>query len=243
MAGQQATDRHNELWRRHLAEHDVQARAELIETHTALAKKIAASMYARRYRDHIEFDEFFQFGLVGLIESVDRYDPDKGASFETFASYRIRGSIINGLGKMTEMRSQSAYRQRLRKDRMTSLSASDDKAGADLFDEMVELTLGLAIGFLLEDTGLAASSSENTGDQAYKSNHLAQLRELLIRAIDDLPERESQIVRYHYLQGAQFEVIADLLGVTRGRVSQLHKRALQRLRDRLGQDQSLDTFL
>ena len=108
---------------------------------------------------------------------------------------------------------------------------------------MVELTIGLAIGFLLEDTGLATGSNESTGDQAYTSNNLAQLRQLLTGAIDDLPERESQIVRYHYLQGAQFEAIADLLGVTKGRVSQLHKRALQRLRDRLGQEQSLDTFL
>ena len=112
MSGQEATDRVNELWQRHLGEHDKEARAELIESHTGLAKKIAASMYGKRYRDHVEFEEFLQFGIVGLIESVDRYDPGKGATFETFASYRIRGSIINGLARMTELRSQGAYRQR-----------------------------------------------------------------------------------------------------------------------------------
>ena len=240
--GQKASDDGGGLWQRHLINHDPSARAELIDKHTDLVKKIAASMYATRFRDSVEFEEFYQLGIVGLMESIDRYDPDKGASFETFASYRIRGSILNGLEKMSEVRSQGAHSQRLRKERLALLSASLE-GGGDLFDEMAELTLGLAIGFMLEDTGLISGSNDDAGDEAYQSSHLAQLGELLTGAIEQLPERESQIVRYHYLQGVRFDLIADMLGVSKGRVSQLHKRALQRLRDRIGQDTSLDTFL
>ncbi len=230
-----------DLWNRHLSNGDSAARQNLIENYTGLVRKIAGSMYSRRFRDHIEFNEYFQLGVVGLIESVDRFDPDKGATFETFASYRIRGSILNGLEKSSELRSQGSYRQRLLKDRVTLLTK--EQSSSDLFDEMVDLTLGLAIGFMLEDTGLFSSQEKSLEDSAYKSGNLQQLREHLLRAVDTLPERESQIIRYHYLQGARFDDVARLLGVSKGRVSQLHKRALQRLRDCLGRKATLDTFL
>lgn len=242
MAREQGGDRERELWRRHLDDRDNMARTTLIEGYTNLVRKIAASIYSKGYRDHIGFEEFYQLGVVGLIESVDRFDPGKGAAFETFASYRIRGSILNGLEKYSEIRSQGAYQHRLRSER-TALLVSEDEAHGDLFDQMVDLTLGLTVGFLLEDAGVFTVSNESAGDETYKTSHLEQLRDLLKNAIDFLPERESQIVRYHYLQGTPFDVIADLLGISKGRVSQLHKRALQQLRDRLGQQGGLDTFL
>lgn len=231
------------LWRRHLEHQDEDARAKLIESNMNLAKKIAASLFSKRYNDDVEFDEFYQLGIIGLIESVDRYSPEKGAAFETFATYRVRGSILNGLEKMSELRSQSAYRNRQRKDRISSIVSKEQSSGDQLFGDMVEVTLGLAIGFVLEDTDLARDFADNASDHAYDENHLSQLRALLINSIDRLPDRERKIIQYHYLQGMRFDVVADLMGVTKGRVSQMHKRGLQLLRKALGDDQSLDTYL
>jgi len=232
-----------ELWRQCRENPNDDARAALINHYTPLVKTISASLYARRPDDEVEFDEFFQLGLVGLVESVDRYDLNSNATFETYASYRIRGSILNGLEKMTERREQSAYYARLRKERMQSIVEEDsDDQENNLFEEMVEVALGMAICYMLEDTGMVRSEAENSGDHVYQMQELLQLKERLIEAVDCLPEREHMIIEYHYFKQVSFIKIAEILSLTKGRVSQLHKRALLLLREELNKKQSLEGY-
>lgn len=229
------------LWSRYWGQSDVATRDLIIEHYSSLVKVVAASLYAQRPDDEVEFDEFFQYGMVGLIESVDRYEPDKGASFRTFATYRIRGAILNGLEKITERHEQRAYLGRLRKERLASITATDDKRNdISLFEEMTEVALGLAICYMLEDTGLVQDPANASGDQAYQAKELLFLKASLIESVDFLPERERLIIHSHYFQHSNFNDIAEMLGVTKGRVSQLHKRALLQLREKLGGGLSLN---
>lgn len=231
------------LWHRYQKDQDTESRTTLIEYYRPLNQMIAASLYSRRTGDDVEFEEYVQFGIVGLIEAVDRYQIDKGVPFEAYAKHRIRGAILNGLKKMSEKREQFAYRSRLRRERMDSISGEQGaNAQGDLFEEMVEVALGMAISYMLEGTGLIRHKPNVAADNAYQAHELSQLRDRLIESTNMLPERERFIIEKQYFEGESFTSIARVMGVSKGRVSQLHKRALNLLRRQLVDNQSLDGY-
>src|SRR5207247_5117094 len=90
------------LWRQLRATSDAQAREKLLALHLPYARTLAATFYARRFHDEIEFGDYLQFASVGLLEALDRYDPGRGVQFRTFAARRMQGAILNGLEKLTE---------------------------------------------------------------------------------------------------------------------------------------------
>jgi RNA polymerase sigma factor for flagellar operon FliA len=231
------------LWHRFGVEKDASARTALIENYTSLTRVIAASLFARRSGDDIEFEEYVQLGIIGLIESIDRYKLEKGVPFEAYAKHRIRGAILNGLIKMSERREQYAFRARLRRERLDSIADGYGPTdGECLFEEMVEVALGMAIGYMLEGTGLIRDTTNPSVDNAYQAHELSQLRERLVESSKTLPERERFIIQQHYFRRESFSSISKVMGVSKGRVSQLHKRALNMLRKHLADCQSLDGY-
>src|SRR4051812_34793299 len=110
-----------ELWHAYLSRKDGKIRERLIEYYLSYARIIAAKLYAGRHHDEFEFDEYLQFAIVGLVESIDRYDPDRGAQFKTYASQRMIGSILNGIELLSEKQQQIRFRQRLMAERVESL--------------------------------------------------------------------------------------------------------------------------
>ena len=111
------------LWQKLRDGGDDDARARLLEIHLPYAKVVAASYYSRRYHDEIEFGDYLQFASLGMIEALDRYDPQRGVQFRTFAARRMHGSILNGLERLTEKQQQIAARQRLRQERLQDVKA------------------------------------------------------------------------------------------------------------------------
>ncbi|VVE50667.1 flagellar biosynthesis sigma factor [Pandoraea communis] len=227
------TDVEAALWHAVRTRADAGARAQLIERHMPLARIIAAKLYAGRFHDDVEFDDYHQMATIGLIEAVDRYDPELGARFRTFASMRVRGAVLNGLDRMSERQQQISTRQRLRTERAASLAPEEMPDGsAQLLHTLAEAGIGLALGMLLEGTSLFAEENSVSPTPApYAAVELDQLRKRVKALVDLLPERERRIIQSHYLQQIPFEQIASVLGVTRGRVAQLHKQALNRMRE------------
>jgi RNA polymerase sigma factor for flagellar operon FliA len=223
------------LWRSYFATRDPEIRARLIELHLATAHKLAAQLYAHRPDRSAEFGDYLQYACVGLVESLDRYDGSRGASFMTFASYRIRGAILNGLEQSTERTAQSAYRRQVEKERVDSL-LDQSSAGGDPFEGLIEITIEMALGFALQDSGLADGG--NASDP-YRSYELKRLRERLLLIVEALPERERRIIKWHYFDHLDFKVIGAVLELSKGRVSQLHARALKLIRKGL---ESIDRF-
>jgi RNA polymerase sigma factor for flagellar operon FliA len=223
-----------ELWRLAHAEKNKDARTRLIDHFLPVAKIIAIRLYKVRMDEDVEFADYMQYAALGLIEAVDRFDTEKGASFKTFATYRIRGAILNGLEKATEKREQLAFRRQFLRDRMESLG--EDKGGqrnTDLLAEMVELTLGLALGYLLEDSGLVADIHEESEDGPYRTHAIKEMQRQVKQVLATLPERERMVIEYHYFNHMRFTDLAELLGVTKGRISQIHRRALLSMREQL----------
>ena len=233
-----------DLWSAYTRQRDSEARLALIERYVPLAKRVASQLYKRRHDDMVEFGDYMQYALVGLIEAIDRYDPDREAAFATFAMYRIRGTILNGLEKATERNEQIAYRQRLRKERIESVA---DQTGAkpsnEIFAELVDVAIGLAVGYMLEGTNMVANErNESDEKHGYNSTMLSQIKNQLCHLVDTLPARERTIIRFHYFHQVGFFELAQLLGLTKGRVSQLHKMALKQIREAYENESMLDTL-
>ncbi|MDR6602102.1 RNA polymerase sigma factor for flagellar operon FliA [Achromobacter deleyi] len=224
------------LWRTYRAEPSQVLRDRLVTRYLPYARAIAARMYSRRGGQDFEFDDYLQYASLGLMECVDRYQPGLGASFKTYATTRMTGAILNGLEKLTERQQQVAIQRRLalQEDRAASMAGIDEgeESAEDLFRRLAAVGVGVALGVLLEGSGLIEwQSPDNPGGfGAYEQVELKQLRDRVIALVSALPERERHIVRAHYMQDTPFQDIAAEMGVTKGRISQLHKRALDMLR-------------
>ncbi|WP_239024450.1 sigma-70 family RNA polymerase sigma factor [Ramlibacter humi] len=239
------------LWRRLRDQGDAGARERLLEMHMPYARVVAGSYYARRYHDEIEFGDYLQYASVGLLEAMERYEPGRGAQFRTFAARRMHGAILNGLERLTEKQQQISARQRVRAERMQAMKdLAREQAGLkpgaaprtteQLFDFIAEVGLGLALAWVLEGTSMVEDPDGAESVPFYREVEVRQLRERLLRAIEELPPQERTVIRSHYIQEVPFEQVASTMGVTRGRISQVHKQALLRLRSALGGDAGID---
>lgn len=239
------------LWRR-FRETGAQAERDALICHyLPYAQVVAATYYGRRTHDEIEFEEYLQFATVGLVESVDRYAEDRGAQFKTFASRRMHGAILNGLEKLTEKQQQIALRTRLRQERMKEIKAAARAAAEEgeasarrdaPFRYLAEVGIGVALTFLLEGTGLVENDALASAPAShyYGSLEFRQLQQRLRHFIDTLSAQEQTVIRSHYLQEISFEEIGATLGVTKGRIAQIHRAALEKLRKSLKSHQSSD---
>ena len=239
-----------QLWLRWRESRDEAARADLLARHLPYARVVAAMVYGQRPNNDVDFDDYLQLARVGLLEAFDRYDPDGGAQFRTYAARRMRGTVLDGLVRLTEREQQMSVRRRLLAERTDSIAhpqPEDPPSGParernDLFRYLAEVGVGLALGFMLEDTGLVdGDEARSTGsDPAYHAVELRQTKQQLLALVRQLPPSERRIIQLHYVQGQAFDDIARDLGVTKGRVSQIHKKALGTLRALLASRKACD---
>jgi RNA polymerase sigma factor for flagellar operon FliA len=197
-----------ELWARFIESRSPLLRARLIECYLGLAHVAAAKFFRLRSDHAVSFSDYLQYARLGLVEAIDGFDPTREASFETYSSYRIRGAMLNGLARESEVAAQRTFWRTRLEERVEQLGppqSADDR-------ELEELAR------VLEDE--APHSNPHTATE------LAQLRE----AVDKLPDRERLVIRRHYFDHREFRVIARELTLTPGRVSQLHAQALGHIR-------------
>lgn len=231
------------LWRRFVQFRRPRDREALIGFHAEFARMHAAKLYADRQIAEIEFDEFHQYAMVGLLEAVDRYDPDRGAGFRTYASHRIRGAILSGVEKHCEKQQQITARSRIREERFQELLEEVTATEQDPFLRLVDLAIGTAIGYMLEDSGMFQTDEGACEHNIYRSRELKDLARALDGLVDTLPPQERSVIRYHYYQQIRFDEIAAKMGLTKGRISQVHHRALRRMREHYDQLHLLRTDL
>jgi RNA polymerase sigma factor for flagellar operon FliA len=222
------------LWRRLRFESDAACRALLFDRYTALARALSGRQMRVRSGTSLERGDVEQFAYEGLLQAIDRFDPLQGTPFGAFARRRILGAISDGVARLSELGAQLGFRRRTEAERARSLARAPQDAATGALRELSELAAGLAIGLMLEGTGMIeAEGGVDVKPSAYDSLAWREMQSLLVRAIAELPEREALIIRQHYESGVSFTQIAHLLGISKGRVSQLHKAALQRLGDRI----------
>lgn len=208
----------------------------------ALARRLAASM-----PHSIDIGDLVQDGVLGLIDAAHRFDQDRGIKFETFAERRVRGAMIDALrreawprGVRRVRRELEAARETLRRELGHEPSLADlaKKVGSDekrlgrtiLRINTIESTSPLSSGDHLDETSLPAAlvpSEPESPDSAYERS---EVKERIRTAMATLPERERRLVNLYYFGDVTMKQIGAELGVNESRVSQLHARAIQRLR-------------
>lgn len=223
------------LWATLRFDNRQEAREPLFQLYRPYARSIVA-----RHR-HLCIDratslDAEQWAYEGLLQAIDSYDPLHGAPFPGYAKRRIIGSIRDGLVQSSEINAQYDAKRRLERERLRSLK---EQAGQkpDAIERITEIAVGLAISLMLAETRLVGGEEDpDPAPSAYDSLAWRQTQSQLARAVEKLPEREAYIILNHYEHGLSFAQIADLLGLSRGRISQLHREALLRLRRKIDKE-------
>lgn len=200
-------------------------RARLIECYLRLAYVAAAKFYRQRLDNAVSFSDYLQYARLGLVEAIDGFDPSREASFETYSSYRIRGAMLNGLARESEIAAQRTFWRTRLEERVDLLGAAPTSEGEAELEELARMLSRLGGGPVPEFADQEVVD-ETLRANPYAAAELAQLRE----AVEKLPGREKQLIRRHYFDHCEFRMIAVELTVSPGRVSQLHTQALLRIR-------------
>ncbi|QDH70138.1 sigma-70 family RNA polymerase sigma factor [Marilutibacter alkalisoli] len=217
-----------ELWHRYRAHGDMNARDSLFAQHVGWAKGIAWNVRRRIVAASVDGDDFVQNATIGLLEAMSRYDPQRGIPFRAYATRRVRGSVFNGIRAILGDRRAAPEEGRFA-SRLDHLQESGVESSLDY---VIESVVGLGLGFLLES--VQASVVDRQDGLAYAQS--MELGDHLRSAVDSLPDRLKFIIQAHYFNHIPFNDIAAMWGITKGRISQLHRSALEKLRVELGGD-------
>ncbi len=209
-------------------------RDRLASYYREFARMLAAICYGKRYSQELEFADYLQLAQIGLLEAIDRFDPARGVPFEAYAEQRITGAVLNGAESLSEKQRQVATRVHLRRERARSLiegaQAEQPEASAAL-RRFADIATSLALGLLLEDAAIVADVEKaDPSATPYERLEVVQLRERVDKLVDELPDMERRVIRHHYYQHVPFDEIARASNLSKGRISQIHHAAVQRLR-------------
>ncbi len=219
------------LWRRLRLEHEDKCREALFELYFPLARAIAAREFRGRPCNGMERRDFEQLACSGLLEAIDHFDPLRGAPFQSYAKHRIRGAIADGAIMASEAGAQHHHRRRMEAERLQSIRPEVDSGEVDFVSQVADIAAALALGMIAESA--KHNHAPMIAGLGYQSLAWRDLELSVLREIDRLPEPEKYIMQQHYLNGLAFTQIAKLLGLSKGRISQLHRAAIQRLRERI----------
>jgi RNA polymerase sigma factor for flagellar operon FliA len=243
------------LWRQFCADKgDKALRDRLILTYAPLVKYVAGRL-GSGLPAHVDEGDLVSYGLLGLIGAIERYDPDRDVKFETYALARIKGSIIDELRALDWV--PRSVRARAR-DIERAIAELERKLHRAPTDEEISEKLGVSVDELDESlTDISRSSigaldelwtvSSSGGDQIALIDTIedteatdpqgslsqTEMKEAIGEAIARLPEREKLVVTLYYYEELTLREIGEVLGVTESRVSQLHTKAILRLKARL----------
>ena len=228
-------------------------REEVIKRYSPMIKYVA-NRIAMRLPPHIEVDDLISVGVLGLMDAITKYDSGRGAKFKTYAEFRVRGAILDELRSMDwvprSIRQKASnvdkvvqkLQAKLKRPPEDEEVAKEMDLSLDQFYDTLNETKSIPV-FSLEDLGIA----KETGEQqslldclAGKADadpqtqiRLVELKEIIAKAIDTLPEKERLMVSLYYYEELTMKEIGAVLNITESRVSQIHSKAVYHLRTKL----------
>jgi RNA polymerase sigma factor for flagellar operon FliA len=243
-----------DLWRRYKGSGDVHARERLVVAYSPLVKYVAGRM-ASGLPAHVEESDLISYGLVGLINAIERFELEREIKFETYAITRIKGSIIDELRSLdwvprsVRARAREIERANAKLEHQLQRAPTDEEMAAELKmgvedfqDALVQISNSTIAALdelwsVSDSSGDAVSlldtlTDESAPDPAAVMDQ-TDLKDRVADAIARLPEREKLVVALYYYENLTLREIGEVLGVTESRVSQLHTQAVLRLRGRL----------
>ncbi len=243
-------DARRKLWEEYGRLKTPEIREKIILEYAPLVKVVAGrlSMYLGY---SVEYDDMVSYGVFGLIDAIDKYDIGKEVKFETYASLRIRGAILDQIRKMDWIPRTIRQRQKQIDAAMKEIEQSKGRAASDeeiaeklgLTDDefldwqsQMKITNVVSLNEYVEQGSDIASDKNTTGgfDAPEEVIEKGELKEVLAEALELLTEKEKKVVLLYYYEELTLKEISRVLEVTESRVSQLHTRALQKMKTKMG---------
>lgn len=237
----------NNLWEEYSKTKSASIREELIIKYTYLVKFVAGRLYAS-YGNNVEFDDLMSYGVFGLIDAIDKYDYARGVKFDTYAQLRIRGAIIDQLREMDWL--PRSVRQKS-KELEKAYFELENKLGRPATDEEMAENYGMSLqdfhkkiqniasysvvsldDLLEQKREVTSSEEDNQADSPENMVEDTEIKDILINAISSLPEKEKKVVSLYYYEELTYKEIGKLLCISESRVSQLHTKAIIRLKNK-----------
>jgi RNA polymerase sigma factor for flagellar operon FliA len=216
---------------------------QFVLEHRPLVKKIALYI-KRRLPSHIEVDDLFQSGLIGLLEARTQYKDDMGTTFETYASIRIRGAIIDSLRKnswvtrdvLKNMRMMSEAISKIEQRNQTQATTEDIAKELGISAEEhfkmaqdISVCNVMSLDEIDQDNSFLTDGIGNPFELAQNESMKESLREVLSK----LPEREQLVLSLYYVEEFTLKQIAEIMDLTEARICQLHTQSIARIRSRM----------
>ncbi len=240
----------DKLWKDYIATHNEKLREQIIVEYVPLVKLVAGRL--NMYLGYtVEYDDLVGYGIFGLIDAIDKFDYGKGIKFETYASLRIRGSILDQIRKMDWIPRSVRQKQKQMESAVTKL---EKEKGANVKDEDIAQELGISLEEYRNWEGLTNISNiasldefmEQGTDSGVKEFHNTayiepeeavdreEIKKMLMAALELLTEKERKVVLLYYYEDLTLKEVAQVLEVSESRISQLHSKALEKMKKHLG---------
>lgn len=222
----------------------------MLRQYSPLVRRLAHQMIAK-LPANVEIDDLIQVGMIGLSDALSRFDAGQGVQFETFATQRIRGAMLDEL-RGADWLSRGTRKQQ--RDIEGAVHRLEQRLGRAPHESEIAAEMGLSLPDYQDMLGKVRGTqliyledmSGDEGDQDYLDRHVAdsgsdplsllqddRMRHALVEAIKKLPEREQLVMSLYYEEDMNLKEIAAVLGVTESRVCQLHSQSIARLRVKL----------
>ncbi|RKD27760.1 RNA polymerase, sigma 28 subunit, SigD/FliA/WhiG [Caminicella sporogenes DSM 14501] len=235
----------NELWKLYKEKKSKAIKQKLILEYIELVKIIAGRLYIS-YNSNVEYEDLVSYGILGLIDAIEKFDPDKNVKFETYANFRIRGAIIDQLRNLDWV--PRSIRQKFKRLEDT-IQKLQNKIGLDIEDEVIAKEMGISLEELNElysevsifsvislDEKLSENNNYDIPSDDIESNPESnfmkeETKRILREVIEKLPEREKMIIKLYYFSELTYKEISNILNISESRVSQLHTKCIIKLRN------------
>ena len=240
---------HQNLWKQYAQTRDPAIRETLIIENAYLIKYVAGRLNIY-FSANLEYDDLVSFGVFGLIDAIDKFDPNKGVKFETYASLRIRGAIIDNIRELDwvprSLRQKGKELEKLYTDFEYEFGRppSDEEAAERLgmnAKEFSKFVGDASISALVSLEEVVGQNNEYPDDPSFedftenpaKQAEYSELKELLANEIDQLSEKEKAVISFYYFDELTLKEISEIMKVSESRISQLHTKAIAKLRARM----------
>ena len=226
------------LWGEYQKNPSSALREKLITEYAPLVKVVAGrlSMYLGY---NVEYEDLVSYGIFGLIDAIDKFDPGKDVKFETYASLRIRGSILDQIRKMDWIPRTVRQKQKRIEEAIKNIEARTGRAAAAELNEwqsQLKVTNVVSLNEFVEQGGEPVMDARGNSHFAQPEDNIEEeeLKKVLSETMDLLTEKERKVILLYYYEELTLKEISNILKVSESRVSQLHTKALLKMRKKMG---------